>query len=63
MAASPALAIRAPVLTERRPDRIQEERRVQIQLHLHLATALLALGLGTANLILAKGPRRHRVFG
>ena len=61
MAASPALAIRAPVLTERRPDRIQEERRVQIQLH--LATALLALGLGTANLILAKGTRRHRVFG
>ena len=61
MAASPARAIRAPVLTERRPDRIQEERRVQIQLH--LATALLALGLGTANLILAKGTRCHRVFG
>ena len=30
---------------------------------LHLATALLALGLGTANLVLAKGTRRHRVFG
>ena len=29
----------------------------------HLATALLALGLGTANLVLAKGTPRHRVFG
>ena len=26
-------------------------------------TALLALGLGTANLVLAKGTRRHRVVG
>ena len=30
---------------------------------LHLVTALLALGLGTANLVLAKGTRRHRVVG
>ena len=30
---------------------------------LHLASALLALGLGTANLVLAKGTRRHRAFG
>ena len=29
----------------------------------HLLAALLALGLGTANLVLAKGTRRHRVFG
>ena len=34
-----------------------------MQIQLHLATALLALGLGTANLILAKGTLRHRVFG
>ena len=32
-------------------------------IQLHLATALLALGLGTANLVLAKGSLRHRVFG
>ncbi len=30
---------------------------------LHLATALLAVGLGGANLALAKGNFRHRVFG
>ena len=30
---------------------------------LHLATALLALGLGSANLALAKGTLRHRIFG
>lgn len=30
---------------------------------LHLATATLALGLGTANLLLAKGTRRHRIVG
>ena len=30
---------------------------------LHLATAVLALGLGGANLALAKGTFRHRVFG
>ena len=30
---------------------------------IHLAIALLALGLGTANLVLAKGTARHRVFG
>ena len=29
----------------------------------HLATAVLALGLGSANLVLAKGTPRHRVFG
>ncbi len=29
----------------------------------YLVTALLALGLGTANLVLAKGTRRHRVVG
>ena len=34
-----------------------------MQVQLHLATALLALGLGTANLVLAKGTFRHRVFG
>ena len=34
-----------------------------MQIQLHLAMALLALGLGTANLALAKGTRRHRVFG
>ena len=32
-------------------------------IQLHLATALLALGLGAANLALAKGTLRHRVFG
>ena len=30
---------------------------------LHLTTAVLALGLGSANLVLAKGNFRHRVFG
>ena len=30
---------------------------------LHLGAALLALGLGTANLVLAKGTRRHRMVG
>ena len=30
---------------------------------LHLVTALLALGLGTANLVLAKGTRCHRLVG
>lgn len=30
---------------------------------LHLVAALLAVGLGTANLVLAKGTRRHRVVG
>ena len=30
---------------------------------LHLTTAVLALGLGGANLALAKGNLRHRVFG
>ena len=30
---------------------------------LHLVAALLALGLGTANLVLAKGTRRHRMVG
>ena len=30
---------------------------------LHLTTAVLALGLGSANLALAKGNFRHRVFG
>lgn len=34
-----------------------------MQIQFHLAMALLALGMGTANLILAKGTRRHRVFG
>ena len=32
-------------------------------IQLHLAAALLALGLGTANLALAKGTLRHRIFG
>ncbi len=30
---------------------------------IHLTTAVLALGLGSANLALAKGTYRHRVFG
>ena len=30
---------------------------------LHLTTAVLVLGLGSANLVLAKGNFRHRVFG
>jgi uncharacterized membrane protein len=30
---------------------------------LHLTTAVLAVGLGSANLALAKGNLRHRVFG
>ena len=34
-----------------------------MQIEFHLAMALLALGLGTANLALAKGTFRHRVFG
>ena len=30
---------------------------------LHLMATLLALGLGTANLALAKGTPRHKIFG
>ena len=32
-------------------------------IELHLVSALLALVLGTANLVLAKGTRRHRMVG